>query len=83
MKDWHRANFDTLCRGAISGDLALMECKDAKTGAPVVVICAVNTPDEDGMIALAPLAKMFDGNPYDEVVPADAESVEVREDVKN
>ena len=44
-----------------------MECTDAVTGKPVIAICAVNTVN--GEYEFSPLAKMFDGNPYEELNP--------------
>ena len=41
IPDHIRANFQTLMRAAENGDLALMECADAESGAPRYVICAV------------------------------------------
>lgn len=67
----HKANFDTLLAAAGNGDLALMECKNAKTGAPVVALCAVDR--DGGDFVFVPLAKLFDGNPYEELVPPNFE----------
>lgn len=63
----YRANFETLERAFKHGDVALMECTDAVTGKPVIAICAVNTIN--GEYEFSPLAKMFDGNPYEELNP--------------
>lgn len=63
----YRANFETLERAFKHGDVALMECTDAMTGKPVIAICAVNTVN--GEYEFSPLAKMFDGNPYEELNP--------------
>ena len=63
----YRANFETLERAFKHGDVALMECTDAVTGKPVIAICAVNTVN--GEYEFSPLAKMFDGNPYEELNP--------------
>ena len=60
-------NFETLQRAQDNGDLALVECTDAKTGKPVYTLCAMQ-PAGDGYL-MVPLAKMFDGNPYEELVP--------------
>ena len=67
----YKTNFDTLCRAIRHGDVALMECNDAKTGQPVVVVCAVQT--EGGSFEMIPIAKMFDGNPYEELIPPTVE----------
>jgi hypothetical protein len=37
----HSENFKTMLRAAANGDLALIECKDAKNGKPRYVICAI------------------------------------------
>lgn len=63
-----KANFSTLLRAVHCGDTALLECTDKETGKPVIVICAMSA-GEDGMIDMLPLAKMFDGDPFEEVLP--------------
>jgi len=68
INDVIKTNFQTLLTAARNGDLALLECTDKATGNPVYVICAVNA-GPDGLYSMTPLAKMFDGNPYDEVGP--------------
>ena len=67
ISEGHRANYQTLLRAAADGNLALMECRDRLTGQPITVLCAVQTDGED--IEFVPFAKLFDGNPYDEVDP--------------
>jgi len=62
-----RENFNTILRAAGHDDLCLVECQAVDTGQPVYALCAVN---KDGkMIELVPLARLFAGNPYDELVP--------------
>lgn len=63
----YRANFETLQRASRQGDLCLVECRDAATGQPVFALCAVNYDGET--VDLAPLARLFAGNPYEELVP--------------
>jgi hypothetical protein len=63
----YRANFETLKKAFKNKAVALMECTDAVTGKPVIAICAVNTVN--GEYEFSPLAKMFDGNPYEELNP--------------
>ena len=63
----YKTNFATLKRAFAHGDVALMECTDTATGKPVITICAVNTIN--GEYEFTPLAKMFDGNPYEELSP--------------
>lgn len=64
----YQANFQTLQRAEANGDLALLECKDAKSGQPVIAVVAVQR-EANGMFRFVPLAKMFDGNPYEELLP--------------
>lgn len=65
----YQANFQTLQRAEANGDLALLECKDAKSGQPVIAVVAVRPGAKPGMVEFVPLAKMFDGNPYEELLP--------------
>ena len=62
-----RRNFETLLRAAADGNLALVECRDAATGAPRYVICAVAR--EEGAYALTPFGHLHAGNPYEAYVP--------------
>lgn len=61
-------NFDTLRRAFENGDAALMECVDGEENY-VAVICAVTYDTDKEEFVLTPFARMFDGNPYDEVTP--------------
>ena len=63
----HQANFETLKKAFKNKAVALMECTDAVTGKPVIAICAVNIVN--GEYQFSPFAKMFDGNPYEELNP--------------
>jgi len=64
------ANFKTMLRAADNGRLCLLECQDKKTKKLVFAVCAMGADPEkpDGVI-WSPLAKMFDGNPYEELNP--------------
>lgn len=64
----YKQNFETLRRACKNGDLALLETKDKSSGAIVYAVVACQHED-DGEITMVPLAKMFDGNPYDELSP--------------
>jgi len=64
----YKSNFETLKRAAENGDLALVECADAVTGEPVITVCAMSY-EGNGDISMAPIAKMFNGNPYEELLP--------------
>lgn len=68
----HKTNLSTLIKAASNGHLALVECTDAVTKKTVIAVCAISTsrgangkPDYQ----ITPLAKMFDGNPYEEILP--------------
>lgn len=65
----YKANFETLLRASKNGDLALLDCQDKATRKTVRVIVAVAFDGKE--YSFSPLAKMFDGNPYDELNPPD------------
>ena len=71
INDHYKTNFQTMLMAAENADLCLMECTDATTGKPVIAICMVNCT-KDGEYEMMPVAKMFDGNPYEELVPPQA-----------
>jgi len=64
----HKENFEMMLQAFQHGHLALLQCKDIKTGEAVTVICA-NFRDKQGRYNQVPFAKMFTGNPYEEVSP--------------
>lgn len=64
-----RTNFHTLLRAAGDGNLALMECADARTGDTRYVICAVGRDGNDHIFT--PFGHLADGNPYDAYLPPD------------
>ncbi len=64
----HVANFNTMLKAAANKDLALIQCTDAKTGEPVATICMVNQ-DAEGNVEFQPVAKMFNTNPFEELLP--------------
>lgn len=63
----HATNFSALQHAFKAGAVCLMECTDAVTGKPVITICAAGFDGKD--YSMTPLAKMFDGNPYKELIP--------------
>jgi hypothetical protein len=67
IPDHIRANFQTLVRAAENGDLALMECADAESGAPRYVICAVGR--NGGEYLFTPFGHLAAGNPYEAYRP--------------
>jgi len=72
----YKLNFQTLCKAVENDDVCLMACVDKATGKDVAVICAVS--EEGNLKIMIPLAKMFDGNPYDELIPPGEEGNEVK-----
>jgi hypothetical protein len=68
LREHHKANFNTMLLAAKNGDLALLDCRDKKTGKQVHVACAVHQ-EPDGEYHISPFAKLFDGDPYEEVDP--------------
>lgn len=64
----HKSNLETLIRAAKAGRLALLDCQDKATGKPVVVLACISDAPQ-GEFDLVPFARMFDGNPYDELNP--------------
>ncbi len=67
IRDHARANFQTLLRTAADGNLALLECTDAATGAPRYVVCAVGRDGEEFLFT--PFGHLAEGNPYDAYIP--------------
>lgn len=68
IAEGYKANFATLIRAVRNEDVCLMECKDAITKEVVMVVAAV-FEDEEGLIQTVPLAKLFEGNPYEQLIP--------------
>jgi hypothetical protein len=65
------ASFETLRKAIVDGDACLMVCKDREHGCPVIAICAINTFPGHGdsqEFEFVPIAKMFTGNPFVELV---------------
>lgn len=67
IPEGHRQNFNTLLEAAKHADLALVECSERGTGKPVFAICTVERDSDEFVIT--PIARMFDGNPYEELNP--------------
>jgi hypothetical protein len=67
IPDGHKQNFATLCDAARTGRIVLLECTSAADGRPVYVVGVTN--HEGGDVEIVPVAKFFDGSPYDEVLP--------------
>lgn len=63
----HQQNLQTLLQAARNGHLAVVECQDKATGQPVAILCALSPAGEE--VDIVPFARMFAGNPYDELNP--------------
>lgn len=72
ISEGHKASFETLKQAFKYKDVALVECTDKNTKKPVVVLAATQR-EGDGSITIIPFAKMFDANPYDELIPPHSE----------
>lgn len=76
LKPGDRANFNTIIRAARHGFLSLVECTDKKTGKYVAAIALIQegpspAVGEEREYEIIPIARMFEGNPYDELNPPD------------
>lgn len=65
-------SYKTLCQASSRDRLCLVECTERASGQLVYVVAAVNQVGED--IELVPLARLFDGNPYEELAPPEVPS---------
>lgn len=67
-----RANlqFSTLLAAAQHKSLCVAECFSIKTGKKEYVLCSHHL--ENGAVVYNPLAKLFQGNPHNEVTPPGA-----------
>ncbi len=67
IPDYARENFETLLKAAGNGDLALMECVDAVSGATRYVIVAVGRENDD--YVFTPFGHLAEGNPFEAYRP--------------
>ena len=67
-----KAIFDEIKEAAKNDCLCLMECEEIGTKKKVPVICSHCT--ENGVHHFQPLAKLFAGNPYNQVAPPGKEA---------
>jgi hypothetical protein len=68
INEAYKNNFATMERAFAAKDVAILECQDKRTGKVVIAVCATQR-EPGGTTAIVPLAKMFDGNPYEELNP--------------
>ncbi len=72
IPDHAHTNFQTLLRAAAAGDLALMECLDARSREVRYVLCAVG---RDGpTFVFTPFGHLAPDDPYDAYLPPAEES---------
>lgn len=65
LRECDNRNFSTLMRAARDGNLALVECKDAKTGEYRAVIAAISF---DGEYHITPFGHLATGNPFEDYI---------------
>jgi hypothetical protein len=69
LTDLQKKRFTDLVTAVKQDAVALVDCKDAKTGEQVPTVCLVWT-DADGMINMMPLARVVDTpSPYYGLLP--------------
>lgn len=67
----YQAHLTNIQRAVRNGDIALTVLRDRQTGVPVPVVVAI-APTSKDEVTFFPLAKLFSGNPYKELVgPSD------------
>lgn len=67
IPDHIRRNFETMVAAAKAGDLALVECRDAKNGEIRHVMCAVGNQDDE--YVLTPFGHLAPDNPFEAYIP--------------
>ncbi len=67
----YKRNFEELTRAFADGHVALLEVTDKITKMPAVVVVAVGF--DGSTYDLVPMARMFYGNPYEELHPPDSD----------
>jgi hypothetical protein len=70
IAEGYKHNFNELLRAVSNGDAALLEATEKATGTPAIIVVAVAFDGRE--YQLTPMARMFDGNPYDELNPPSA-----------
>ncbi len=63
----YKSHLENIERAAHYGHLAGLVLRDRQSGAPVPVVVAV-VPDSQGNVEFFPLARLFTGNPYEELI---------------
>lgn len=71
IAEGYKRNFDELTRAFANDHVALLEVTDKVTNKPAVVVVAVGF--DGSTYDLVPMARMFDGNPYEELEAPDSD----------
>jgi hypothetical protein len=69
-------NLRSLAIAIRSGKVVLAKCTDATTGQSVITVCTIKKTGR--MVEMIPLAKLFDGNPYHELLPPDTPALDAK-----
>jgi hypothetical protein len=76
----HVDTLQTILAAAKNDDLAVTECRDRTTGASVLVLVAISSvPGDVEQIRVIPLARFFDGDPYEQLEPPNLDGLEAGE----
>lgn len=67
LTDANMKGLAALRQAALHHTMALVECTDKNTGAAVIVVCFVRLEGDEQVFI--PLAKLFNGDPSDEIDP--------------
>ena len=81
IPDYARRNFQTLLRAAKAGHLALMECKDSRTGEIRYIIYAFERQDED--YRFTPFGDLADDHSFEMYVPINSTTREKDDIITN
>jgi hypothetical protein len=63
-----KAAFECIKAGVEDGNLCLVECTEKETGKEITAVCGA-IEIGDGSVMFIPVAKLFEGNPFEEIVP--------------
>lgn len=65
IEDYVKKNYNTLTKAMKDGQTCIVKTRRVKDGSDVILVCAINAPDEDDQIELIPFAEMIQGNPFE------------------
>lgn len=68
LRDSDKHNLQTIERAARQGRLSVLRVQERSTGKYVTILTAISDTDTKEL-DIVPLARLFDGNPYDEFIP--------------